>query len=520
MLSLALLIVPGLVLYSRMRKEFSLAELVAASIALSMVVLPFAAMLARPMGLAPVVPLGFFVAYLLYRKGGRLTIGKRDKMALAVGLVFALLVALVLLQYAGPAVHPTHAGDAVWHMSNAEWYRLSPQFPPEDSYTPGHTINGNWLFTVLLGEAGMAAIPLAALALFLSVYLVGEKLFRSGMRAGALFMLLAGGSWVLGTGFQEIIFAPLGFKFDPTLLFFFLPQPQAIGLGLMAFALFLFLKKQDKLLGVTLAVLAGYHLQTAAVLVGAILLHHAINRKKPRFLPWMALGIPFLLPLLSVSGSHMAFGFRPEALPTIALTVLPLGALAWRNRKTELLALLSWLGIALALFVAIPLTQNGYRFLVYAALPLAVLASPRLDNAPRVLIAGLLCISSVALVGVYTGNQYGQAAPSELAALEWARENTPQDAIFLEEWSLFPRVPYLAHRRILYGGHYGVQYHGLDNRGVVKQITGESDGGRLRELLLENNVDYVFVGEREKKLGFYPALAQFEEVYPGVIRVS
>ena len=208
------------------------------------------------------------------------------------------------------------------------------------------------------------------------------------------------------------------------------------------------------------------------------------------------------------------------ALPTIALTVLPLGVLAWKRRKAPLLPLLAWGSIALALSVAIPLTQNGYRFLVYAALPLAVLAGPALKGRLGALAAVALCVSSVALLGVYTAGAYQQAAPSEMAALEWARDNTPDEAVFLEAWSLFPRVPFVAHRRILYGGQYGLQYHGFDDRGLVNRITGETDAAVVKQLLLENNVDYLFVGEREKALPFYASLAQFEEVHPGVIRVS
>ncbi|MFC2175321.1 hypothetical protein ACFLQ2_05690, partial [archaeon] len=382
MLSLALLTIPGLALYSRAKKGFSLPELVAASIALSVVLLPFAAMLSRPLGVSPIVPLGFLVAYLFYRKGGKLTVGKRDKMALAIGLVFALLVAAVLSQYLiGAAVHPTQAGDAVWHASNINWYRVAPQFPPEDAYSPTHALRGNWLFTVLMGETSLhMAMPLAVLALFLSVYLVAEKLFKSGIAAGLLFTAFAGASWVLGTGFQELIFSPLGFKFDPTLLFFFLPQPQAIGLMLMAFALFLFFEKRNSLLGITLAALVGYHLQTAVVLVAAILIHHGIKREWPGWIKWMLLAIPFVVPLVGVSGSHIALGFQESALVTMALTVLPLGILAWGKRKAELLPLLSWIGIVLALFVAIPLMQNGYRFLVYAAMPLAILASSQIKK--------------------------------------------------------------------------------------------------------------------------------------------
>ena len=519
MLSLALLTIPGLVLYSRIKKTFTLPELAAASVVLSLILIPFAAFLAVPLGIHPAIPLAFLTLYLLYRRGGKIHSMKGQLKPLLSALFFAVLVFIILSQYfAGAVVHPTHASDTVWHLSNAQWFAQSPQFPPEDSYSPGYFLNANWLMTVLLSFVDVRiAFALCAFALFLSVYLIAEKLFKSGLAAAWLYMLLAGLSWLVQSEsvFQPLIFSPLNFKFDPTLLFFFLPQPQAIGLLLFAFTLFLFFEKRHALLGITLAVLAGYHLQTAATLLIALLVYNISRKQFPRFFPWFAVAvIPFILPLLSITGTHFFIEFQPDSLKTIALTIFPLALLAWPQRKSDFLPFLATLSVLFAIFISIPLTWNGYRFLAYAAIPLAILASPSLRKKLPVIIAILLCVSSLVLTGLYIGHQYNQASPADLSALEWAKENTPQDAIFLEAYSLFPRVPLLAHRRILYGGYYGSQYHGYDGRQLVESITGETNATRLRQKL--KGIDYVFFGEREKELPFAQALSQFEEVYPGI----
>lgn len=517
---MALLTIPGLVLYSRVKKEFSLPELAAASIVLSLVLLPFAAMLARPMGLSPVIPLVFLIAYFLYKKGGKLNFEKKQIVPILLALFFAFLVFAILSQYLiGPQVNPLHAADAVWHSANANYYRLAPQFPPEDTYSPGHSINANWLYTILLGETNLhIAFTLIAFALFLSVYLVAEKKFKSGIPAGILFMAFAGLSWLIHDEslFWQLVFRPLNFKFDPTLVFFFLPQPQAVGLLLLAFAFFLFFEKRHALLGLTTAALVGYHLQTGAVFFIALMFYYISHREKPKFLPYFIIAaIPFLLPLLAINQSHIQIRFSLDPLKTGALTILPLAVLAWKQRKTEFLSMFAAFSILLGIFVAIPLTWNGYRFFLFAALALAILASPLIKKPLPLLLAIGLCISSVALIGVFIDNTHWQASQSELPALEWAKENTPTNAIFLEKLSLFPRIPYLAHRRILYGDGFSHKYHGFTDGELLKQIQNEKDPVKLRQLLLENNVDYIFFGEREKSLPFAEALNQFEEVYEG-----
>lgn len=521
MFSLALLTIPGFVLYTRIKKNFFLAELVAASIVLSTIFIPLAAMIARPFNIEPIIPLVIVSAFLLYYKGGELIITRKDLLAVGIACAFAALVFVVLAPFlTGSLVHPVHAGDAVWHASNAKWYLINPQFPPEDTYSPGNSIKANWLFEVLIGETNLHAVmALTAAALFLCVYLIGEKLFGTGIQAGALFMLLSGASWLVGNDFQSIIFMPLNFKFDPTLVYFFLPQPQAIGFLLAAFALYMFFEKCESLMGLALALLVGYHIQTAFVFISGITLHYIINKKKPMFLPWLILATPFVIPITQISVSHAVLKLRPEALPTISLTLLPLVVLAWKKRKVVLLPLLSAYSLLLSLVIAMPLTQNAYRFLGYASLPLTILASARMNNAPSVLLAALLCVSSFAAVNVFISSSYEQAAPSELAALDWIKNNVAKEAIILEAWSLFPRVPYLAHRRIVYGGQYGLQYHGFDNRHLVQKITNERNPAMLRQLLIENNVSYVFMGEREKTLPFASAVTQFEEPYPGVFKV-
>jgi len=169
--------------------------------------------------------------------------------------------------------------------------------------------------------------------------------------------------------------------------------------------------------------------------------------------------------------------------------------------------------------VALPLTTNSYRFLVYLWLPIAIFASCYMASvfvkSPRehfwsktkalkilaVLVALCLALpTSLMLWEFYNGETYVFASTDELQATQWIKTNTSKDAIFLEEPSTFPRIPFETGRRVAFAGElYAIQYNGVDLQQEMNALMNERSPEVLSLSLKQHNVSYVFVGSHEQQ---------------------
>jgi hypothetical protein len=579
---LLLLFVPGLALFLLLKDRFSLIELVAYSFTLSILVFPLVVLVAWAIGVwhAAAVLLGMLAigvaAYKYYRQPD-VTLEKTKLQWPILGIalfIFAVVLFLTLKTFtvtpAGFICGTTHASDLNFHLSIAQRYIESPHIPPEDPYLPGYDVVYNWFMHLLLGELGVITsvdlfaiftvlVPLVSALIFLGAYLLALFLFKSERDAAAasiIFVAASGLSWayiayqifVLGNPapdiFKEMVFEWPGImmlKYDPTVLFFFLPQTQTFGLLAMIFGFLTFLSTiKEKTLAyavVTSLVLASlvlFHMITAFpvfLALGIFFLYLLFRRQfGSAFLTALPLAVAVLASLYQLSilqqgnAAQVIIGHHPDVFSTLLVSIgllIPFAIYGMYLMRDDeacgLLILFAALNFILVNGVELPATVNTYRFLVYLALPVSLfaglvfsrwLASKNiLKMAVTVAVILLMVPSTAIMVGFYNDSSYVHATVAEYNALAWLKENTPKSAIIFEEPGHFPRVPVLTGRDIAYSGEiYTLQYHNVDLQADAYGILSITDQMALYEKLVHYKVNYVFVGSRESLQPFTVAL--------------
>ncbi|MDY6957972.1 MAG: hypothetical protein SVK08_02330 [Halobacteriota archaeon] len=576
-----ILFFPGLSVYIFVRDEVSIVELLGASITLSILIIPVMTVLSH-LTMAPTsILLGVQVivfSTLSLKKRVVASGGKEEQRTIIIAIVVALCTLIPLLSTftigeGGLITNPTHSGDLNYHLSIINRYITSAQIPPEDPYLPGHSMPYHFFMHIFMGETcKMTSInpftllkvvfPLLASALFLNIYTLTEYIFnRKAAIASSLLYLFAGGfSWVyllwlhFSGGdiylFRVLIYSwsPDMLKYDPTLLFYLLPQTQSFALVIMVFAIYLLIYSMIEcsdrmaiLAGFTLGILSHYHLISAFpifLLVGCFTLYK-IREKGVFKRSTIILGIAIMITsfqifsLSSGAGSQISIDHHPGILFTsiVSMGVLipfsVIGAVkSFEMTKARGILIFSVILIIILNFLTMPLTQNTYRFLVYLAIPISIFSgyfvSLYWDHSSRARILITICIvlmipSTVILGTYYLEARYVHADDYELLALDWISQNTQEDDIFFEEPYMFPRIPLVTGRRVAYAGPlYMEQYHGVREGQRYMNTLSETDSSVLNSEFHMMNVSYVFVGHRESKYLFTDALSDemmFDKVY-------
>jgi hypothetical protein len=585
-----LLFVPGFSLTSLLKEKLTLVELLALPATFSILLLPLATLLLSPFTVrATAFALGSFaiaVGIYQYWKKADLHIERSDLTpALIAGLIFfvVLVVSLRTFFYSGGALFHgfTHGMDLNFHLSIAQRYVTVPHIPPEDPYLPGHYLPYNWFMHLLFGEVSLlcgldvlavfkALVSVASALIFLDAYLLARLVCNDDVKAslaGALLFVLSSGlSWLYVIYkysditrlnlFKYLVYEFPGImklKYDPTSLYFFLPQPQLFGLLVMVFALYLFamaVKKRSVLwsiaTGIALSSLVFYHLINAfPVFAGiALFMLYAIYRYRNvrtaliLVLP-LAMGaitIVYQLAIMPASGeTQIVLGHHKDVLLTSLLSLGPLVPFAlygmYESRKSDgakLLIAFTAVNLASLNLFLMESTGNTYRFLTYLTLPVSLfsglvfsrwLASPKIGRFAVALAVILLMLPSTFLiVDYYANNQLVSFdTPADVKAIGWIKENTPMDAIIYEKPSYFVSIPLLSGRGVAYAGKaYTRQYHGVFLQNESGRIMNETDPEAIRSGLMQFNASYVFLGTRERDYPFASALNDtryFHNVY-------
>lgn len=584
-----LLTIPGLCAFLLLKEKFSLVESTAFSLTFSILAFPIVVLLSSTIAMhTAAMALGLFVIAIgiyKYRKNGtvRLDVSDWPVLALAAALfvivLFIMLKTFVFTEY-GLATATTHASDLNFHLSIINRYITVPQIPPEDPYLPGYAVVYNWLMHITFGELSILSgvglfsvfhllVPLVSALIFLDAYLLARTItgsdIKSGIIAAAVYVLSSGLSWIyiayqVQQGITPDVFKNLVYewpgimtlKYDPTSLFFFLPQTQTFGLVATLFGFYLYVetvraKRMTYAIaaGITLASLVLFHMITAFpafVALGVFFLYIAMKDRNTRNLLIIALplvigGIAGLYQysLLSDSaGSQIVIGQHKDVIITIAAAIgllIPFALYGmYRTREDDASKLLIIYGVLNLLFILIfemPMTSNTYRFLVYLAIPVSIFAGIALSGllfSGKIWKAGLavavilmMVPSTGIMVMYYNDSSYTHATAADVKALEWIKQNTSKGAIIYEEPSHFPRVPLLTGRAVAYSGQiYTIQYHDVDKQAEMQNILYITDPGILYGELARNNINYVLAGAKEKQYPFAKALEDtgfFREVY-------
>jgi hypothetical protein len=203
------------------------------------------------------------------------------------------------------------------------------------------------------------------------------------------------------------------------------------------------------------------------------------------------------------------------------------------ERQTAVSLLWSWL-TAVAILLYLPLNPQR-RFVEGLQLPLAVLATigfyevvwpwltqtrlvQSLVQRPRYNLAGLRRLTAILLVllvsslnlYIYTGTtitlgviqDYPLFRPqSELAVMDWLRNNTGSDEVVLSSYWSGSYIPYRAGRAVMVG-HLFETIGFTDKRVEAERFFAGNTADVWRiQLLQKYDVDYVFYGRAERKLG-------------------
>jgi uncharacterized membrane protein len=210
-------------------------------------------------------------------------------------------------------------------------------------------------------------------------------------------------------------------------------------------------------------------------------------------------------------------------LLVFGLIAILAGAGAYRslnNEASKPILFFAFSAIIAMNIIALPLTDNSYRFLVFLWLPVALFASyyisaavgrlraTRFSSAKTslkvlaIVAALVLALPTSYLLWDFYNNSdsYVLASPAEVQALQWITVNTPKDAIFLEAPSTFPRIPLETGRRVVFAGPiYTLQYNGINLQTQIDALMNARNPESLSLGLTQYNVSYVFVGSREQQ---------------------
>jgi uncharacterized membrane protein len=607
-LSLPLLLtLPGLAFFLLYRgaKHTDLLETIAYSLSLSLILIPTAATIVYFLGVglaATDVALGFAIIAtsalsLAVRKekaSPREVEGPADKrrrkwvlcaLPILLALALALIVSIPLSKSLavgdeGLVINPTEASDLNFHLSILARFAESPHIPPEDPYLPSHYVVYDFFTHVYVGTlatlTGVSVltifkitVPFLLFALSMNIYVLCSKAFNTAaaLVAVVLYTLAGGLAWIAIVAqrptdvFPYLIYHftdAAAIKYDQTLLFYLLPQPQAFALVVLAFAFILWItliKKLNKpnalLFGLALGVLPYYHLITAFPLFAAVVAYVVYQYARGRVvlaqhhLGALAVGGAIASPplLLTAGPNQVEIAFSTYSLCFMLIVYGLVGILAFigayrslNNEAAKPLLLFALCAFIAMNVVSLPLTNNSYRFLVYLWLPVALFASyyistviakadgERLWSKKRALkiaavgaVVLLALPTSYALWRFYDTDTYVLASPDELQAAQWIKTNTSKDAIFFEEPSTFPRIPFTTGRMVAFAGAiYTIQYHGVNLQNQADALMNERSPESLHFGLKQLNVSYVFIGPHERGYAIATTVSNssyFERVY-------
>jgi hypothetical protein len=522
---------------------------------------------------------------------------RRHKLVfLALPILLALSLALVVsvplskslvVDDEGLIMNPTEASDLNFHLSIMARFAESLHIPPEDPYLPAHYIVYDFFTHVYVGTLSILtgissltifkiAVPLLFFALSMNIYVLCRRAFNSATALIAMMLYTLGGglAWiVIVTQSPSDLFPALiyrftetaAIKYDQTLLFYLLPQTQTFALVVLVFAFILWITlikelsvRNALLFGFILGLLPYYHVITAFPMflaVAAYVVYEYARRQVVRaqyHFGALAVGAATASPLLFLligGPRQVEIAFSTFSLDFMLLIYGLVGILAcigaYRSLSKEAgkpLILFALCALVAMNVVALPLTTNSYRFLVYLWLPIAIFASyysaallakplgehfwTKTKVLQIIAILAALCLAlptSVMLWEFYNGETYVFASSDELQAMQWIKANTSKEAIFLEEPSAFPRIPFETGRRLAFAGElYAIQYHGVDLQQEFNELMNERSPEVLSLNLKQNNVSYVFVGSHEQQYEIAKTVKDpnyFERVYsnPSVI---
>lgn len=202
------------------------------------------------------------------------------------------------------------------------------------------------------------------------------------------------------------------------------------------------------------------------------------------------------------------------ALSPAFLVALPGAWFVWKEGSARRRALLVWIVLGMVMLY-LPWSLQR-RFLSGLFVPVACLAALGLSwlidkqgkNFRRwavgLVVASLLTnlvVMSSAFFGIKTQSPEIVLTRGERRAFEWIEENAPKRSLFLVAPDTGLLIPAYTHGRVLYGHPFETVNADAQRETVEAFFSGGFSTEEMDALVVARDVDYIFIGPRERALG-------------------
>jgi hypothetical protein len=261
---------------------------------------------------------------------------------------------------------------------------------------------------------------------------------------------------------------------------------------------------------------SGYFRKIIGILIGGmpILIYEIwITQADPLLANWNAQNLTISPPVWDLSIS----------LGITLMLAAPGAWLTWKKKNSAARILIVWSCLGL-LMLYLPLGLQR-RFMLGLYVPLAGLAGIGLDfllPKRKGLAVAAICLVVIMVIptnlmiilggiqAIQTKDSRVYLTAEEKQGLDWIAANTPNKALILASPEMGLYIPAYTGRRVIYGHPFEtVNAEQMEAR-VIKYFEGSNDKEELAGLL---DVNYVFYGPRERKIGSMAIGSELNEVF-------
>ncbi|MFA4907499.1 MAG: hypothetical protein WC602_04460, partial [archaeon] len=288
------------------------------------------------------------------------------------------------------------------------------------------------------------------------------------------------------------------------------PIPEMAGLVLIAATLFLLSRKNYKTAGLALGAALFFHYRSffTALLIAALYLWFFRKQIDAKKAPGIALAPILMIPvylasnlpaLLSGHSISNPFVFDWNALQVFGpILIVGIVGLLWALKNKKHLFLCAWL-IAFGLLYAVAGLQSNilqFRELIYAFIPVAVLAALFLESRPRYLkfavpIAGLCLITMLGMNLV----AYPPVDKMDSAAIKTLKDS--KDSVIMAGFVPSYGIPAIAGKNVVVGAFMEGLPDGNQRIKDLNELLYTKSGRRAAEIMRKYGTKTLFLGRFE-----------------------